>query len=145
MNAPGFLKITISWNKRYDIIIPVNDVTNKIWSRDSIYISDIFMWCYKYLTRKTAFFEGWSWFKFKNSKLPLGTNLKLHTSVGKRLKLKVRKIWGANSYLNRSYRGKTDREPFYPHSPLQSWIGLKHGDSKWTSSSNLFNHNMYLK
>ena len=78
------------------------------------------MWCYKDLTRKAAFFEGCSWFKFKNSKLALGTNLKLYTTVEKELKLKVRKIWGANSYLNRSYKGKTDRGPFYPPSSLQS-------------------------
>ena len=78
------------------------------------------MWCYKDLTRKAAFFVGCSWFKFKNSKLALGTNLKLYTTVEKELKLKVRKIWGANSYLNRSYKGKTDRGPFYPPSPLQS-------------------------
>ena len=40
------------------------------------------------MTRKTAFFEGWSWFKFNN----LGTNLKFYTSVVKlkELKLKVR-------------------------------------------------------
>ena len=29
------LKIKIFWNKVYDIIIPVHDVTNKILSRDS--------------------------------------------------------------------------------------------------------------
>ena len=44
---------------------------------------------YKDLTRKTTFFEGWSWFKFNNLKLALGTNLKFYTSVAKRLKLKV--------------------------------------------------------
>ena len=46
------------------------------------------------MTRKTAFFEGWSWFKFNNLGLALGTNLKLYTSVAKRLKLKVRKFLG---------------------------------------------------
>ena len=48
------------------------------------------------LTRKTAFFDGWSWFKFNNLGLALGTNLKFCTSVAKRLKLKVRKLWGPN-------------------------------------------------
>ena len=49
---------------------------------------------YKDLTRKTTFFEGWSWFKFNNLGLVLGANLKVYTSVAKRLKLKVRKFLG---------------------------------------------------
>ena len=48
------------------------------------------------MTRKTAFLEGWSWFKFNNLGLSLGANLKFCTSVTKRLKLKVRKFWGPN-------------------------------------------------
>ena len=43
-----------------------------------------------------AFFEVWSWFKFNNLGLVLGTNLKFWTSVAKGLKLKVRKFWGPN-------------------------------------------------
>ena len=46
------------------------------------------------MTRKAKFFERWSWFKFNNLGLALGTNLKFHTSVAKRLKLKVRKFSG---------------------------------------------------
>ena len=44
MATPGFLKITVFWNKGYDVIIPVDDVTSKILSRDSINIVDAFMW-----------------------------------------------------------------------------------------------------
>ena len=44
MTTPGLLKITIFWNKDYDVIISVDDVTNKILSRDSNYIVDVFMW-----------------------------------------------------------------------------------------------------
>ena len=44
--------------------------------------------------RKTAFFEGWSWFKFNNLGLALGTNLKFYISVAKGLKLKVSTFWG---------------------------------------------------
>ena len=44
MATPGLLKITVFWNKGYDVIISVNDVTNKILSRDSNYIVDMFMW-----------------------------------------------------------------------------------------------------
>ena len=68
---------------------------------------------YKDLTRKTAFFEGWSWFKFNNLRLVLGTNLKFYTSVAKGLKLKVRKVLGADFYVCRSYRGKTGRWGFF--------------------------------
>ena len=42
------------------------------------------------MTRKTAFFEEWSWFIFNNLGLALGTN----TSLSKELKLKVKKFWG---------------------------------------------------
>ena len=41
----------------------------------------------------TAFFKGWSWFKFNNLRLTLGMNLKFYTSVPKGLKLKVRTFW----------------------------------------------------
>ena len=44
MATPGLLKITVFWNKGYDVIIPVHDVTNKILSRDSNYIIDVVMW-----------------------------------------------------------------------------------------------------
>ena len=44
MATPGLLKITVFWNKGYDVIIPVADVTNKILSLDSNYIVDVFMW-----------------------------------------------------------------------------------------------------
>ena len=48
------------------------------------------------MTRKIAFFERWSWFKFNNLGLALGTNLESRTSVAKELKLKFRKFWGPN-------------------------------------------------
>ena len=49
---------------------------------------------YKDLTRKTAFFKGWFWFKFNNLGLALGTDLKFYKSLAKGLKLKFRKFWG---------------------------------------------------
>ena len=39
--------------------------------------------------------------------------LKFHTGVAKGLKLKVRKFWGASSYVCRTYMGKTGRGPFW--------------------------------
>ena len=72
-----------------------------MWSYDESLVTLAFLWeklskpqFYKDLTRKTAFFEGWSWFKFNNLGLALGTNLKFYTSVAKGLKLKVRKFLG---------------------------------------------------
>ena len=49
---------------------------------------------YKDLTKKTAFFEGWSLRKFNNLRLTPGTNLKFYASVAKVLKLKVRRFLG---------------------------------------------------
>ena len=43
MVNPGLLKITLFWNKGYDVIIRADDVTNKILSQDSNYIVDVFM------------------------------------------------------------------------------------------------------
>ena len=107
MATPGPLKIMVFWNKDYGVIISVSDVTNKILSTDPNYIVDLFVWpkfgnCREVITtsilqefdQKTAFFEGWPWFRFNNLGLVLGTNLKFYTSVAKGLKLKVRKFWG---------------------------------------------------
>ena len=40
----GLLKITVFWNKGDDVIIHIDDITNKVLSRDSNYIVDVFMW-----------------------------------------------------------------------------------------------------
>ena len=97
----GLFKIKAFWNKIYDIIVSVYDVTNKILSDDSNYIVDVLMWpkfgnssisikfswpqFYKDLTRITIFIEEWSWFKFNNLALALGMALKFYTSVAKEL------------------------------------------------------------
>ena len=44
MATPGLLKIKVFWNKGYDVIISVHDVTNKILSRDSDYNVIDVMW-----------------------------------------------------------------------------------------------------
>ena len=44
MATQGLLKITTFWSKGNDVIIPVDDANNKILSRDSNYIVDVFMW-----------------------------------------------------------------------------------------------------
>ena len=44
MATPGLRKIKVFWKKGYEVIISVNDVTNKTLSRDSNYIVDVVMW-----------------------------------------------------------------------------------------------------
>ena len=44
MAIAGLLKLTVFWKKSYGVIISVDDVTNKILSRDSNYAVDVFMW-----------------------------------------------------------------------------------------------------
>ena len=44
MATPGLPKITVFRNKGYDIIIYVNEVTNKSLSCDTNYIVDVFTW-----------------------------------------------------------------------------------------------------
>ena len=39
----SLLKLKVFWNKGYDDIIPVYDVTNEILSRDSNYIVEVVM------------------------------------------------------------------------------------------------------
>ena len=80
---------------------------------------------YKNLTRKTAFFEGWSWFKFNNLRLALGTNLKFYTSVKKGLKLKVRKFWGLIHTFAKVTGEKLVGGPFCP----PSWMVLRYHDN----------------
>ena len=49
---------------------------------------------YTDLTRKTDYFEGWSWFKFNNLRVVLVMTLKFYSCVEKRLKLKVKSVEG---------------------------------------------------
>ena len=44
MATLGLLKIRVFWNKGYDVIISVHDITNKFLLRDSNYIIDVVMW-----------------------------------------------------------------------------------------------------
>ena len=44
MATPDLLKITVFWNKGYEVIILVDDVAITILSRDSNYIVDVCMW-----------------------------------------------------------------------------------------------------
>ena len=73
------------------------------------------------MTRKTDFFEGWSWIKLNNYGLTLDKDLKFYTSVTKGLKLKVRKFWGLirKKWLAEVTEEKLVRRPFCPPSILR--------------------------
>ena len=43
LTTPDLLKIKVFWNKRYDVIFSVHDVTSKILSSDSDNIVDVVM------------------------------------------------------------------------------------------------------
>ena len=76
------------------------------------------------MTRKTAFFEGRSWFKFNNFGLAVGTNLKFCTSLSKGLKLNVRKFWGLIlTFVEVTGEKLVGGGSFLPHPP--SGVGLK--------------------
>ena len=66
----------------------------------------------KDLTRKYAFF--WKVALVQVQQLGTDTRYKLEIlhQCGKRVKTKSQKVLGANSYICRSYRGKTGRGPF---------------------------------
>ena len=44
MATPGLLKIKVFWNIGYDVILFVQDFTNKILLRDSNYTVEVVMW-----------------------------------------------------------------------------------------------------
>ena len=100
MAALDLLKEKVFWSE----VISVQDVTNKIISRDSNYIAYVVIWSKfgnysismreviitSILEEKKQFFEGCLWFKFNNLKLAVGMALKFNTKLAERLKLKVK-------------------------------------------------------
>ena len=77
------------------------------------------------MTRKIAFFEGWSWFKFNNLGLALGKNFKFCTSVSKGLKLKVRKFWGPDpKFVKVTGEKLVGGGPFLPPPPILNRVNI---------------------
>ena len=117
------LKIKVYWSKGYDIIISFHDITNRILSHDSNYIVEVVMWpksnnssisitefiitstLWGFDQQKNHFFEGWSWFQFNNLGLVIRYVLEILYQCGKRIKTRIKKVFQANSYICRSYRG----------------------------------------
>ena len=109
----GLLKTKVFWNKGYDLIISVYDVTSKILSSDSNYTVYSVTWpkfgnsrismkevilisILKGFVQKNHIFDGTSSLNFNNFRLALGPALKFYTSVEKGLKLKVTTFLGIN-------------------------------------------------
>ena len=97
LSTLGLRKIKVFWNKGYDVVMSVHDVTKKILSRELNYPVDLVMWPKLGNSRssmreviitsilwgfhqKNEFFEGCSWFKLNNLGLALGMVLKFYTS-----------------------------------------------------------------
>ena len=133
---PSLLKIKFVWNKSYDIIISAHDITNKILTRNWKYIAGVIIWpkfgnssIYmrevqfdKDMTRKTNFFEGWSY--NNNWELVLGMSLKFYSSVAKCSE--AIKFWGViPTSRNGRKTGKAGGGSFC----LLSWIGLRKPDT----------------
>ena len=110
MAALDLFKIKILWNKGYDVIISLYDVSNTILSHDLNHIVNVVMWpkfgnssiSMRVLIKKVSFLEA------------LGIALEFYTSVAKELKLKVRKLWGLISTF---IEVTENRRPFAP--PIQ--------------------------
>ena len=118
----GFLKIKVFWSKGYDVITSFHDITNRILSRDSNYIVDVVVWpkfgnssisireviitsiSWGCDQKNQFFFEGWSWLQLNNLGLVLVMSWKFY-QCGKRVKTRIQKVFGTNSYIYRSYRG----------------------------------------
>ena len=135
--ALGLPKIKLFWNKGYDIITSVCDITNKIKSLDSNSSVDVVIWpkfgnfsismrnyhnlnVTRIWPEKPIFLRGsvgWS------SIIWTGTwyGLEILHQCDKRVKTKSQKVLGANPYVCRSYRAKTGRG--WMGLP-PSWIGL---------------------
>ena len=136
--TPGLLEIKVFWNKGYDVIVSVQDVTSKILSGVPNYIVDVVIWpkfgnssiaiteviisliLYRF-DHKNCFFEEWSWFKLNNLGLALGTSLEFYMSLAQGLKVKVRKFW----LLIPTFVEVTVEKLVGGHFPSPSWIGLK--------------------
>ena len=143
MATPALLERKVFWNKDYYVIYYVYGVNNEILSYDSNYIMDVVMWpkfgnssiCTREVIT-TSILQGfdqknrflWGVALVQVQQFGTGTRYKLeilHQSV-KKVKTKSQKFWGANSYVCRSYRGKTGRGGLFapPPPPPTSWIEL---------------------
>ena len=91
--------------------------------------------------QKNRFFEEWSWFKFNNLGLGLGTNVKFCTRGEKVLKWKVRKfrelIPMSVKVTGRKLIGGAFPPPILNRVNSDDWCGCKVGESNGMSYTNI--------
>ena len=143
MATPGLLKIKLFWNKGYDVIVYVHDVTNKILSRDSNCVVDVVVWpkfgnssisireviiisILQGFDQRIHFFWGVVLVQIQQFGTGTRYELDIFRQCGKKVKTKSQKVLWVSSYVCRSYRGKTCRGLFCLSAPPPptSWIGL---------------------
>ena len=91
------------------------------------------------MTKRTTFFEWWSWFKFNNLELGLDMTLKVYTNVAKGLIVKARRFWGLNPNVCRSYRGETGRSAFRS-APILNRINIRTIKWRCISAPRIWSH-----
>ena len=119
----GLLKIKVLWNKVYDVLNSVHQVANKILSMTQIILqmwsSDqhLYQRSYQIWPEKQFF---WGVVLGQVQYFGTGTRHRLEISLkcDKRVKTKGKKVFGANSYVCRSYRENTGREGLFGPSVL---------------------------
>ena len=127
--ALGLLKIIVFWNKSYDVIICIYDVTNIILLRGSNYTVDVIMWpkfgyssiSIKEVIINSILLKGFdqknrSWFKFNDWGVALGIALTFYTSVAKELKLKLKECWRLNpTFVEVTWEKQLNEPSPFPH------------------------------
>ena len=65
-DTPGYLETKVFWNKDFSVIIPVHDVTRKVLSRDSNYITVVVKWP-KFTNERS--YHSFSFIKIRQKKI----------------------------------------------------------------------------
>ena len=118
MATPGLFKITIFWNKGYDVIIPVHGVPTKFYHVIQIILK---MWSFDQSLVTLAFLNFLMIVLVQVRYFRTDTRYKIEIlhQCGKRVKTKSQKVLGPNSYVCRSHRGKTGRGGLFGPSHLE--------------------------
>ena len=142
MATPGFLKIKVFWNKSYDVIISVLDLSNKILSWHSTHIIDYIIWP-KFGKSSISMIEVnfnstqiwpekpflWVVVLVGAQKRGIANRYDLQQCV-KSLKTESEKVFGSNSYVWRKYREKKQLWEGRLCLLLLSWMRLRFYKSK---------------
>ena len=108
---PGLLKTKMFWNKGYDIIISVHDITDIILSRDLNHIVDVVSFNFNFIRtwpEKTIFLRSGLQVQY------FGTGTRYSHEIlqqcGKSVSTNSQRVLRTNSNVFRSYGGEAIRE-----------------------------------